>query len=54
MHIVNNFEEEHEENEDEKKSTPWKRHFSAEKSTPGETLNIIWMNEQEIVFENLI
>ena len=41
MPIFNNFEEEHDENEDEKKSTPWKRYFSAEKNTPGETLNII-------------
>ena len=35
MRFVKKFEEEHEEIEDEKNSTPRKRHFSAEKSTPG-------------------
>ena len=54
MRFVKKFEEEHEEIEDEKNSTPRKRHFSAEKSTPGETLILIWMNEHYFVFNHCI
>ena len=54
MHFVKIFEEEHEENEDEKNSISRKRHFSGEKSTPGETLILIWMNKHCFMFNYYI
>ena len=54
LDLIENVEKEHEEIEEAKKSTPIKRHFSAEKRTLMETLNIMWMNKHSFAAQDVL